>query len=161
MIKNAWHYIPNGTPDIPAQQIEDMMANHCPLGRCALPDDVARVVGFLASQDGGWVNGKPSLYSQCAGLSLIISPLQAKSSPSPVVLPNRRQREVSVEWSTAAEFWVLIYQGSSLQFNAKEKERALQTDIGSQDCLNVHIHNRKMSTSLNSWIIPILLNGLR
>jgi 3-oxoacyl-[acyl-carrier protein] reductase len=34
------------------------MADHCPLGRCATPDDVARVVGFLASQDGAWVNGQ-------------------------------------------------------------------------------------------------------
>jgi len=35
------------------------MADHCPLGRCAEPADVARVVAFLASGDAGWVNGKP------------------------------------------------------------------------------------------------------
>jgi len=35
-----------------------MMANHNPLGRCAVPEDVARVVAFLASDDGGWVNGQ-------------------------------------------------------------------------------------------------------
>lgn len=34
------------------------MADHCPLKRCATPEDVARVVAFLASDDGGWVNGK-------------------------------------------------------------------------------------------------------
>lgn len=34
------------------------MADHCPLGRCATPEDVARVVGFLSSEDGGWVNGQ-------------------------------------------------------------------------------------------------------
>jgi len=56
--QNAWHYIPGGTPDIPAAKIEKMMADHCPLGRCATPEDVARVVGFLASEDGGWVNGQ-------------------------------------------------------------------------------------------------------
>ena len=50
--------IPGGTPDIPAASIEKMMAEHCPLGRCATPDDVARVVGFLSSEDGGWVNGQ-------------------------------------------------------------------------------------------------------
>ena len=33
------------------------MAEHCPLKRCAVPEDVARVVAFLASDDGGWVNG--------------------------------------------------------------------------------------------------------
>jgi hypothetical protein len=55
---NAWHYIPGSTPDIPAAQIEKMMADRCPLGRCALPEDVARVVAFLCSEDGGWVNGQ-------------------------------------------------------------------------------------------------------
>ena len=55
--QNAWHYIPGGTPDIPVAKIEQMMADHCPLGRCAVPEDVARVVAFLASEDGGWVNG--------------------------------------------------------------------------------------------------------
>lgn len=56
--QNAWHYIPGGTPDWPAAKIEQLMADHCPLGRCAEPEDVARVVAFLASDDGGWVNGQ-------------------------------------------------------------------------------------------------------
>ena len=56
--QNAWHYIPGGTPDIPASKIEKMMADNCPLGRCALPEDVARVVAFLCSEDGSWVNGQ-------------------------------------------------------------------------------------------------------
>jgi len=56
--QNAWHYIPGATPDWPADKIETMMAEHCPLGRCASPEDVARVVAFLASEDGGWVNGQ-------------------------------------------------------------------------------------------------------
>ena len=51
------HYIPGGTPDWPADKIEKLMAEHCPLKRCAVPEDVARVVAFLASEDGGWVNG--------------------------------------------------------------------------------------------------------
>ena len=54
----AWKYIPGATGDWPADKIESEMANACPLGRCALPVDVARVVAFLASEDGGWVNGK-------------------------------------------------------------------------------------------------------
>lgn len=58
--QNAWHYIPGGSPDWPADKIEKLMADHCPLGRCAVPDDVARVVAFLASEDGGWVNGELS-----------------------------------------------------------------------------------------------------
>jgi len=56
--QNAWHYIPGGTPDWPADKIETLMAEHCPLKRCATPEDVARVVAFLASDDGGWVNGQ-------------------------------------------------------------------------------------------------------
>ncbi|PSK42926.1 Diacetyl reductase [Elsinoe australis] len=46
------------SPDLDAATIEKGMAEACPLGRCALPEDVARVVAFLASQDGGWVNGQ-------------------------------------------------------------------------------------------------------
>ena len=56
--QNAWHYIPGGSPDWPADKIENLMASHCPLGRCAVPEDVARVVAFLASEDGGWINGQ-------------------------------------------------------------------------------------------------------
>jgi 3-oxoacyl-[acyl-carrier protein] reductase len=56
--QNAWHYIPGGSPDWPAEKIEGLMASHCPLGRCAVPEDVGRVVAFLASDDGGWVNGQ-------------------------------------------------------------------------------------------------------
>ena len=55
--QNAWHYIPGGTPEWPADKIETSMAQICPLNRCAVPEDVARVVGFLASEDGGWING--------------------------------------------------------------------------------------------------------
>ena len=54
----AWRYIPSGTPNLSADKIESAMAENCPLGRCALPVDVARVVGFLASEDAYWVNGK-------------------------------------------------------------------------------------------------------
>lgn len=54
----AWKYIPGATGEWSAEKIEGAMANHCPLGRCAVPEDVARVVAFLASEDGGWVNGK-------------------------------------------------------------------------------------------------------
>ncbi|KAL9087704.1 MAG: hypothetical protein Q9159_003516 [Coniocarpon cinnabarinum] len=55
---NAWHYIPGSGPDLPAAKIERMMEENCPLGRCAVPEDVARVVAFLCSEDGGWVSGE-------------------------------------------------------------------------------------------------------
>lgn len=57
----AWRYIPGADGTWSADAIESAMANHCPLKRCALPIDVARVVAFLASEDGGWVNGKTFL----------------------------------------------------------------------------------------------------
>ena len=53
----AWRYIPGADGNWTAEAIENAMANHCPLGRCAEPSDVARVVAFLVSDDGGWVNG--------------------------------------------------------------------------------------------------------
>ena len=54
----AWKYIPGADGGWSADRIEGAMAGHCPLGRCAVPEDVARVVAFLAGEDGGWVNGE-------------------------------------------------------------------------------------------------------
>lgn len=83
----AWRYIPGADGSWSAEAIENAMASHCPLGRCAVPQDIARVVAFLASDDGGWVNGtvKPLL-------ALTFSPAyipQVKSSPSPVALGSK------------------------------------------------------------------------
>lgn len=54
----AWKYIPGATGEWPAEQIESEMAMVCPLGRCAVPKDIARVVAFLAGEDAGWVTGE-------------------------------------------------------------------------------------------------------
>ena len=54
----AWKYIPGATGEWGAERVEKAMADSCPLGRCAVPEDVARVVAFLAGEDGGWVNGE-------------------------------------------------------------------------------------------------------
>ncbi|KAH8765557.1 hypothetical protein F5883DRAFT_522821 [Diaporthe sp. PMI_573] len=56
--ENAWRYIPGATADWPFEKIESMVANRTPLGRCGVPEDIARVVAFLVSEDGGWVNGQ-------------------------------------------------------------------------------------------------------
>lgn len=40
------------------QKLIDELANQAPLGRLGTPDDIARVVSFLAGPDGGWVNGQ-------------------------------------------------------------------------------------------------------
>ncbi|KAI4262819.1 MAG: hypothetical protein L6R42_002009 [Xanthoria sp. 1 TBL-2021] len=47
-----------GSPDWSADKIEGLVASGCPLGRCAVPEDIARAVAFLASEDAGWVNGQ-------------------------------------------------------------------------------------------------------
>lgn len=54
----AWRYTPGADASWPAERIEQKMAQSCPLGRCAIPVDIARVVAFLVGQDGEWVNGK-------------------------------------------------------------------------------------------------------
>lgn len=50
-------YIPNGA-NLDNDQVDEYAATWSPLGRVGLPIDIARVVCFLASQDGEWVNGK-------------------------------------------------------------------------------------------------------
>ncbi|KAM7214518.1 Trihydroxynaphthalene reductase [Rhypophila decipiens] len=50
-------YIPNGA-NLDDDAVDEYAANWSPLHRVGLPIDIARVVCFLASQDGEWVNGK-------------------------------------------------------------------------------------------------------
>jgi len=50
-------YIPNG-PELDDDGVDEYAAGWSPLHRVGLPIDVARVVCFLASQDGEWINGK-------------------------------------------------------------------------------------------------------
>lgn len=50
-------YIPGGT-ELDDESVDEYAATWSPLRRVGLPIDVARVVCFLASQDGEWINGK-------------------------------------------------------------------------------------------------------
>jgi tetrahydroxynaphthalene reductase len=50
-------YIPNGA-NLDDDGVDEYAATWSPLHRVGLPIDIARVVCFLASQDGEWVNGK-------------------------------------------------------------------------------------------------------
>jgi tetrahydroxynaphthalene reductase len=50
-------YIPNGD-SLDNEGVDEYAAGWSPLHRVGLPIDIARVVCFLASQDGEWVNGK-------------------------------------------------------------------------------------------------------
>ncbi|THC93449.1 hypothetical protein EYZ11_007068 [Aspergillus tanneri] len=53
----AKHYIPN-SEEMSDAQLKDMAAHASPLVRNGYPVDIARVVVFLASKEGEWVNGK-------------------------------------------------------------------------------------------------------
>ena len=57
-IANAWRYAPGGKPDMSQDEIYAGLAHICPLGRFGVPDDVAKTVAFLASDDSEWVNGQ-------------------------------------------------------------------------------------------------------
>jgi tetrahydroxynaphthalene reductase len=50
-------YIPNGL-GFTNEETDEYAAGWSPIHRVGLPIDVARVVAFLASQDGEWINGK-------------------------------------------------------------------------------------------------------
>jgi tetrahydroxynaphthalene reductase len=51
------HYIPNGESFTPEER-QQMAAHASPLHRNGFPEDIARVVAFLASKEGEWINGK-------------------------------------------------------------------------------------------------------
>lgn len=51
------HYIPNGEK-FTAEERQQMAAHASPLHRNGFPEDIARVVGFIVSKEGEWINGK-------------------------------------------------------------------------------------------------------
>lgn len=56
--ENGWRYIPNGSPSMSLDVVAAALAENCPLKRFGVPQDVARVVAFLVSEEGGWINGE-------------------------------------------------------------------------------------------------------
>ncbi|OAP55330.1 hypothetical protein AYL99_10303 [Fonsecaea erecta] len=52
----GWKYIPGADPSWTAADISRWVAARNPLERTGKPNDIARVVAFLASEDGGWIN---------------------------------------------------------------------------------------------------------
>jgi 3-oxoacyl-[acyl-carrier protein] reductase len=56
--QNSWRYAPGCNKNSTLEQIEEALANGSPLKRCAVPADIGRVVAFLASPDGEWINGE-------------------------------------------------------------------------------------------------------
>jgi 3-oxoacyl-[acyl-carrier protein] reductase len=56
--KNAYHYAPGGTPDTPLSEIEAGISSLVPLGRVAVPLDIAKCVMLLCHEDSEWITGK-------------------------------------------------------------------------------------------------------
>ena len=54
----GWQYIPGADQSWTQDKITKYVAARNPLQRTANPTDIARVVAFLASEDGGWMNGE-------------------------------------------------------------------------------------------------------
>jgi NAD(P)-dependent dehydrogenase (short-subunit alcohol dehydrogenase family) len=54
----GWRYIPGADPSWTPEDINKFVSARTPLQRMATPIDIARVVGFLTSEDGGWMNGE-------------------------------------------------------------------------------------------------------
>ena len=67
--QNAWRYAPGCDKSSSPEAIEKALANGSPLKRCAVPEDIGRVVAFLASEEGEWINGKDCSLS-CSRSSL-------------------------------------------------------------------------------------------
>jgi hypothetical protein len=55
---NSWRYAPGCTRSSSLEEIEVALAQGSPLGRCGIPQDIGRIVAFLASPGSEWLNGK-------------------------------------------------------------------------------------------------------
>lgn len=59
----GYKYIPTADASWSMDDIEKFVALRTPMRRMAYPADIARVVGFLASEDAGWMSGELFLHS--------------------------------------------------------------------------------------------------
>ncbi|KAJ5493468.1 Hydroxynaphthalene reductase arp2 [Penicillium diatomitis] len=57
-VKNSWRYASGCDQNSSLEEIEQALANGSPLKRCAVPADIGRVVAFIASPAGEWINGQ-------------------------------------------------------------------------------------------------------
>ncbi|KAL8699360.1 MAG: hypothetical protein Q9201_006053 [Fulgogasparrea decipioides] len=63
----GYKYIPGADASWAFERIEQIVAQRTPMQRMAVPADIARVVAFLASGDGGWMSGQNITISGGAG----------------------------------------------------------------------------------------------
>ena len=61
----GFKYIPNADASWTIEDIEKFVSSRTPMGRMAYPEDIARVVGFLASGDAAWVSGESEFWVCC------------------------------------------------------------------------------------------------
>lgn len=54
----GYKYIPGADATWTMERIEQTVKQRTPMRRMAIPADIARVVAFLASEDGGWMSGR-------------------------------------------------------------------------------------------------------
>lgn len=59
-VENAKLYLPGGLQMTDAE-VEAGHAKLSPLNRVGVPEDIAKVVAFLVSDDGAWMNGQTLL----------------------------------------------------------------------------------------------------
>jgi 3-oxoacyl-[acyl-carrier protein] reductase len=59
----AINYIPGADKTWKAERVEQALAAACPLQRCCVPQDIGRVVAWLASEDSEWITGQVILCS--------------------------------------------------------------------------------------------------
>ncbi|KAJ5104622.1 1,3,6,8-tetrahydroxynaphthalene reductase Arp2 [Penicillium alfredii] len=57
-LSNSWRYAPGCDQNSTLEEIEAALANGSPLKRCGVPADIGRVVAFLSSPAGEWINGE-------------------------------------------------------------------------------------------------------
>lgn len=57
-MSNSWRYAPGCDQSSSIEEIEQALANGSPLQRCGVPADIGRVVAFLSSPAGEWINGE-------------------------------------------------------------------------------------------------------
>ncbi len=56
-VEAARKYMPNAE-DWTDEEVEKAVSSWSPLGRVGVPQDISRVLAFLVSEDGGWMNGQ-------------------------------------------------------------------------------------------------------
>ena len=71
-LKNSWRYAPGCDQNSSLEEIEEALANGSPLKRCGVPADIGRVVAFLASPAGEWINGECFLREEPSSPLLIV-----------------------------------------------------------------------------------------